>query len=193
MSERNLNPFTQQRFAAGKEWPDTKILVLGIGNPATGDLGLGVAVVRELLAKYEFPAEVAVVDSGAGDMRLLALIAAAEQAFIIDAIESSSKPGSIFMFNSDELDVAPATRLSLNELDIAQALLASDLGGDESTATIIGVQPGRKRSFGDGLSREVRGAIPKIINIVIELLAASGFELQPRTVDPSTASGARIA
>ena len=192
MSETNLNPSFQQRFAAGKGWPDLKILVLGIGNPATGDQGLGVAVIRELLAQYEFPADVAVVDGGAGDMRLLALIAAAEQAFIIDAIESRSKPGSIFMFNSEELDVAPATRMSLNDLDIAQVLRASDLGGD-STATIIGVQPGRKRSFGDGLSREVRGAVPKIINIVIELLAASGFEPQPRTVDSSTASGARLA
>ena len=170
-----------------------KIVVLGIGNPATGDQGLGVAVIRELLAKYEFPADVAVVDSGAGDMRLLALIAAAEQAFIIDTIESSSKPGSIFMFNSEELDVAPATRMSLNDLDIAQVLRASDLGGNESTATIIGVQPGRKRSFGDGLSREVRGAIPKIINIVIDLLAASGFEPQPRTMDSPAASGAWIA
>lgn len=175
------------------EAADMRILVLGVGNSRKGDHGLGVAVARKLLGGYVFPRDVAVVDGGAGSLRLLPLVAVAEQVFIIDAIEAGSKPGSIYMFNSEELGAAPTTRLAKDNLDLLEILQAADMGGQESVATIIGVQPGKNRRFGDGLSREVQAAIPKIVDIVIELLTASGCKPQPRAASQSMASGAQFA
>ena len=175
------------------EYSGMRLLVLGVGNSLMGDQGLGVAVVRQLAGGFVFPPEVAVVDGGAGSLDLLSLVAAAEQAYIIDAIEAGSKPGSIYMFNSEELDSAPAVRLGQDNMDLLEILQAADMGGDESVATIIGVQPAKNRGFGEGLSREVRAAIPKIVDIIIELLAASGCAPKRRETARSVISVARFA
>lgn len=159
---------------------DTSILVLGVGNVMMGDEGVGVIATRKLLDEFRFPPGVEIVDGGTGGLSLVPLIRSADRAIIIDAVEAGSKPGSIFMFNSDEVDGHPDAKLTIHDMGILEVLKTASLKGDCPPATIIGVQPGKTDELGAGLSRKVQSSLARVTNIVLDLLVNAGLEPQPR-------------
>lgn len=170
-----------------------QLLVVGVGNEMMGDEGVGVRVVRELIDSFVFPDTVAVVDGGLSGMSLLPMIRAAEEVVIIDAVEAAAKPGSIFMFNSEEVEIADPERLSVHDAGIREVIRNAALMGDALDATIIGVQPKKLDDFGGGISKPVAKNINRVIEIVLDLLASKGFTLEPKgacsLVDPTDWNG----
>lgn len=160
----------------GMSRKNTKVLVLGVGNVMMGDEGLGVHVVRRLMAEFIFPPAVEVVDGGTSGLALLPVIRRCQQALIVDAIEANAKPGSIFMFNAEEIDEPSTAKLTLHDISILEVLKTAALLGDRPPATIIGVQPGKMDEFGRGLSQAVKSKVPRVMEIVIKILAAEGLD-----------------
>lgn len=151
------------------------VLVLGVGNDMMGDEGIGVRVVRQMRKDFVFPAAVDIVDGGVGGLALLPSIRAADEVVIVDAIDASSKPGSVFMFNSEEIEFETSSKLSLHDMGMMEVLRTAALMDDGVDATIIGIQPKRMDEFGSGLSRQVSRKIPQVIEIILDLLAARGI------------------
>lgn len=176
-----------------REERNIRVLVLGVGNDMMGDEGVGVRVARELNKSYAFPGEVEVVDGGVGGLALLPLIRSADEVVIIDAIDASARAGSIFMFNSEELDYAQEPKLSLHDTGIMEVLKTAALMNEELGATIIGVQPKKMDEFGAPLSKPVARNLDRVIEIVLDLLASKGLHAEPRgscsLLDPSEWNG----
>ncbi len=160
-----------------------EVLVLGVGNVMMGDEGLGVQVARNLLQNYVFPPEVEVIDGGTGGLSLLSYIRSARRVIVIDAIQAGAEPGSIFMFDSDQLEETGGVKTSVHDIGIIDVLKTAGLLDDRAPATIIGVQPGKMDEFGGGLSPEVGDKIGRVIQMVLDHLAEAGFFPRAKGVD----------
>ena len=68
-------------------------IVLGLGNVAQADDGLGIHAVRELLARYHLPPEVEVIEGGTAGLLLVPVLSDADRAVIVDAIDLGAMPG----------------------------------------------------------------------------------------------------
>ena len=157
-----------------------EVLVLGVGNVMMGDEGLGVQVARNLLQNFTFPPEVEVVDGGTGGLALLSYIRSARRVIVIDAIQAGAEPGSIFMFDSDQLEESNGVKTSVHDIGIIDVLNTAGLLDDRPPATIIGVQPGKMDEFGGGLSPKVGDKVDRVIQLVLDYLAEAGFSPRPK-------------
>lgn len=75
-----------------------EILVLGVGNVLLTDEGVGVRVVHELMARYDFPPNVKVVDGGVLGLALSGTMMEAQRVIVVDAVRGGEEPGTVYRF-----------------------------------------------------------------------------------------------
>ena len=98
-----------------------KIVVLGIGNLLLKDEGVGVHVVQAL-QKESLPENVEVIDGSVLGFDLLPIVQSCDKLIVVDAIKSNEKPGTIFKFNAQDIDIKRDTSVSLHDVDFFQVL-----------------------------------------------------------------------
>ncbi len=170
------DPFDEPGFW-GRDGDRTveRFLVLGAGGA-----GLCVQAVKKLNEEYIFPPGVSVVDTAGAGLSLLALLGAADQAVVIAAVQSGSKPGSIFMFNADEIDTLSKSSIILHDDALMDALKTARRRGTRPPVTIIGVQPGKDDPQDEAMSKKVRLCLTRVCNITIDLIIDAGLTPERR-------------
>lgn len=119
-----------------------EITVLGIGNILLQDEGFGVKVVQELQNRYRFPDHVKVLDGGTLGMELVRFIADSAYLLILDAINGSSIPGTLYRFAGDQVTAYFQNKVSLHELGVKDVLATLQLlDKPVEEVVIIGVEP----------------------------------------------------
>jgi hydrogenase maturation protease len=152
-----------------------RITVLGIGNPLRMDEGVGVRVVAELTARFDFPDRVQVVDVGTMGMTIMHLFGDCDLMIVVDAVDRTGhEPGSVVVMTPE--DLAPSQVMhSLHDVRFTDVLQTAALVGHDVTATVVGVQiadMGERACI--GLTPAVEAAVPRAVDAVIELLDAAG-------------------
>jgi hydrogenase maturation protease len=144
-----------------------------------GDDAVGPWVIEELLAKWEFPEGVEVVDVGTPGLDLVPYVADADTILIVDTVRSDGPPGRIRVYSREQLLSRPAQpRLSPHDPGLAEVLFSLTLAGAAPRdVVLIGVVPGAVE-MGVGLSADVQGAVPRAADMVVERLR--GWNLAPR-------------
>jgi len=146
-------------------------VICGCGNPLFADDGFGPAVVEEL-QKLRIPEKVKVIDAGLGGPHFLfTLIAQTEEPvkhlIIIDIADFGGNPGDIALLTPD--DLPPGKYRDAHSWDLTEPIhqLKSRVKID-----IIGCQPKRvtEPDFEIGLSEEVTEAIPRTVQLVLEMI-----------------------
>jgi hydrogenase maturation protease len=119
-----------------------KILVLGLGNILLRDEGVGVRAVEHLNQRYEFPAEVQVLDGGTLGLDLLPYVEAADRLLVLDAMETDDAPGTLSRLSGDEVPAFLGIKVSPHQMGLADLLAASRLRGQFPQELVLwGVQP----------------------------------------------------
>jgi hydrogenase maturation protease len=142
-------------------------IVVGIGQIAAGDDGVGLAVARELARRG-----VAVRESADASI-LLGLLEAGHRVVVVDAVAGGGPPGSVFRLSTDDLGSGP-TPLSSHGLGVAEAIaLARTLYGPGVVAqlSIIGIAIDRPTVHVVGLSPAVAAAIAPAAALAAELVS----------------------
>ena len=165
-----------------------KVRVLGLGNVLMGDDALGPWVIEELLANWEFPEGVEVVDVGTPGLDLVPYVADADTILIVDTVKSEGPPGRIRVYRREQLLARPAQpRLSPHDPGLTEVLFALTLADAAPRDVIlIGVVPGAVE-MGVGLSSAVQEAVPRAAAEVVEQLTSLGFAPR-RRADPNPPS-----
>jgi hydrogenase maturation protease len=143
-------------------------IVVGIGQEAAGDDGVGLAVARELAGRG-----VSVRESADASI-LLALLEAGHRVVVVDAVAGGGPPGSVIRLALDELGGGP-TPLSSHGLSVAEAIaLARTLYGPRIIAelAIIGIAIDRPTVHVVGLSAAVAAAVGPAAALAAELASA---------------------
>jgi hydrogenase maturation protease len=162
--------------------PGPKVRVLGLGNVLMGDDAVGPWVIEELLANWDFPEEVEVVDVGTPGLDLVPYVAGADTILIVDTVKSDGPPGRIRAYERDQLFARPAQpRLSPHDPGLTEVLFALTLAGSAPRdVVLIGVVPGAVE-MGVGLSPAVQEAVPRAAAALIERLGWLGFAPRRRS------------
>ena len=130
-------------------------VIVGIGQLAAGDDGVGLAVARALAARGLETRETA--DASI----LLSLLEAERRVVVVDAVVNGGAPGSVIRLDVEALASGP-TPLSSHGIGVAEALeLARSLYGAHSVARveIVGVAIARPTGAAFGLSPAVAAAV----------------------------------
>lgn len=147
-------------------------LVLCVGSPLMGDDGVGLEALERLRARLGHVPDVALVDGGTWGMNLLPAIEEARRLVIVDAIRAGAEPGDVVVLERDALPRFFTTKLSPHQIDLREVLALAELRGTlPANACAIGVEPARVE-FGVGLSAPVEGALPALVERVVERIEA---------------------
>jgi hydrogenase maturation protease len=155
------------------------VRVLGLGNVLMGDDALGPWVIEELLAQWEFPEGVSVIDVGTPGLDLTPYLAEADTVILVDTVKSDGPPGTLRVYTRDQLlRHPPPARLSPHDPGLTEALLSLDFAGvAPKDVVLIGVVPGKVEK-GVGLTPRVRESVAAAADEVIASLRA--LHLAPR-------------
>jgi hydrogenase maturation protease len=136
--------------------------VLGIGNAARRDDGVGVWIARQLAARLGDGADVRVL--GDDGFALLDALASVEAAILIDAVQSGAAPGTVHRFDAAAQALPPTLlRCSTHALGVAEAIeLARALGQLPARLAVYGIE-GADFGIGDGLSAPVAAAAAALV------------------------------
>lgn len=159
---------------------ESNITVLGVGNILLTDEGLGVHVVNELDAEYEFTPPVNIIDGGTMGMELLTYMRGMTKLLLVDAINGGDVPGTVYEFPHEEMESYFTDHISVHEVGMQDILRIRALQEDPlEDAVVIGVEP-ESLELGLEVSDAVRAVLPDVKARVIKQLEAWGIEVQKR-------------
>ncbi len=160
-----------------------KTLVIGLGNPILGDDGAGWVVAEEVKKRLalppaslfgEEPGNVDVDCLSLGGISLMERLIGYQRAILVDAFISEDAEGSIIVSKLEELPNYSAFHLtSTHDMSLQNAMrLGRQLGAElPEDVTVVGVSASHVYDFSEELSPPIKQAVPKMIEIVVEILA----------------------
>jgi hydrogenase maturation protease len=162
--------------------PETKTLVIGLGNPILGDDGAGFYVAGEvarLIHKKSLGHGVIEVDTLAlGGLALMERMIGFERAIVVDIIDSGTMPvGSVRAFPLEVLENPFSGHLgSAHETNLQTALEMGRSLGTELPAevTVVSIESPYGYEFSEELSPAVAAAVPQAVHIIMDLLFCPG-------------------
>ena len=145
--------------------------VIGIGQPAAGDDGVGIAVLRHL--RGGGGRDGAELVEAAEPSALIPWLQGADPIVLVDAVLGGGEPGDVLRLTPESLAGSGVQPLSTHGMGVAQAVdLARTLEPDRVAHQIwiVGVCIERPRRFSHALSTAVGRAVPRAAAEVVTLL-----------------------
>jgi len=147
----------------------SEIVIAGCGNPLFADDGFGPAVIEEM-ENLSLPDNVTIIDAGLGGPHFIFTLLDPEvtkKLIIVDIADFGAEPGQITKLRPE--DLPPGAYRDAHSWDLTEPLQRIK---DQIEVTIIGVQPARVTApeFELGLSDELQKAIPKTIQVILEVI-----------------------
>jgi hydrogenase maturation protease len=157
-------------------------LVLGLGNILLGDEGVGVRVVEQLRERYNFAAEVRVMDGGTLGLDLLPYVQDTSRLLVVDAVQANEPPGTLVRLASGEIPIfLDACKVSAHQEGLQDLLAVAALKGYLPRDVVFwGVQIDALR-VGLALSPVVAQQVDLLVGNVVGELARWGYRPHPRT------------
>lgn len=154
----------------------SKVTVLGLGNVLMQDDALGPYVIARLLAGYELPPGVSVIDAGTPGLDLVPYIAGTEHLIVVDTVRASGDPGQLRLYGTAEIMAMPqGLRLTPHDPGLKQTLLTlAFVDRAPSEVLLVGVIPGTV-AVGTGLTQAVLEAVPSVEAEVLGKLERLGL------------------
>ena len=155
-----------------------KILVLGLGNTILQDDGLGVRTVERLVAEYDLPTEVEVLDGGVMGLDLLSRLEGITALLIVDAVKAGLPPGTPIRLAGDAIPTALAQKMSMHQAGLQDLLAVSAFRGTLPRRIVLyGLEP-EIIGWGNDLSPNIAPQIDKLVDSVVQELRDWGITLQ---------------
>jgi hydrogenase maturation protease len=169
----------------------TRIAVLGIGNPLVGDEGVGPRVAERLMERYRFPSNVEVMDAGTIGLGMLEIFRRTDVCVVVDAVDGTDEPpGTIVTMTPDEM--APNQVLhSLHDMRLADVLQAADFAGVLPEVRFLGVQIERMETLVTELTPAVEAVLPQVEVEVLRILSEFGVTAEPTRREDEDAEAVR--
>ena len=157
-------------------------LILGVGNLLMSDEGVGVHVIQRLVADYQLPEQVQVLDGGTLGMDLLYYLEGIENLLLVDAVQTRNEPGTLIRLEGEDVPAFMSIKISPHQLGVPDMLAAAKLKDVYPQRIVLwGVQPERME-IGLDLSPTVGSKVETIIAHILEQLQDWGHTLTPRQV-----------
>ena len=153
------------------------ITIAGIGNILMGDDSIGPHIARILEAEYDFEGA-RVADLGTPVLDFPDHLEGSETILIIDAVENRKTPGTITVYTKEDIvGNGVPVRTDPHSPALAEMMLRAEFTGvGPKDAVLVGITA-RQCNFYEGLSDEVRQAIPAAIDEVLRQAEKLGVKI----------------
>ena len=157
-------------------------LVFGAGNLLYADEGVGVHLANYLEEHFDGGDTVEFFDAGTLGMMAAHKFEDPEVVIVVDALELAGEPGEIRVYDGEDIraDRIP-TKMSPHQLGLQEMMMVTELRGQTPRVVkLVGVIPERMEAGELDLSAKIHGLLPKLAEIVIELLAREGYTVRAK-------------
>jgi hydrogenase maturation protease len=151
------------------------ILIAGVGNAWLRDDGFGGEVARRL-SERELAPGVSVMDAGTGGLDLAYEVMRGYDALVIlDVSRQGGEPGTLYVMEPDEDSVQGAIEdgetINPHGMDPQTVLrFVKSVGAWPGKVVVIACEPADVEEMGWGLSDEVRSAVDRAVDLVVETI-----------------------
>ncbi|MCG8429369.1 MAG: HyaD/HybD family hydrogenase maturation endopeptidase [Chromatiales bacterium] len=149
-----------------------KTLVLGLGNTLLGDEGVGVYAIRRMQETLGVSGDVAILDGGTLSFTLAGPIEDADNLIIIDAAQLNDAPGTVRLYEGEEMDrfVTTNNKSSVHEVSLADLMVIAHLTDKlPKQRALIGIQP-QSLDWSHNMTPAVAEAVPTACELAHELI-----------------------
>ena len=147
-----------------------RTLIIGVGNLLRTDDGAGIHVINRLNALHP---EIETVDAAMGSIEIIEAMRGYDTVIIVDAIETTAEPGTIYRVNLTGGEQPPTITHS-HGTDLPTILqLGRQLYPDEMPREIIllAIEAGDTTTISDEPTCRVRDAISQVVKTIAELIS----------------------
>ncbi|MGA2527368.1 MAG: HyaD/HybD family hydrogenase maturation endopeptidase [Smithellaceae bacterium] len=104
-----------------------KVTILGVGNILLRDEGFGVHFVRWFSERYLATDSIKIVDGGTLGYALIDIICSCDNLIVIDVLKAKDTPGSIYRFNTQEMQAHMPPPTTAHEVTFFDVLFKVEL------------------------------------------------------------------
>jgi hydrogenase maturation protease len=154
-----------------------KITVLGIGNLLLKDEGVGAHLVQKLTGIVD-DANVNIIDAGTCPDFSSLVDDSTDKLIIIDAVKAGDKPGTIYRFSFDNIDLDSTPPISLHDIGVPDSLkMMALLNRQPKSTVVIGIEP-KTIDFGLELSPDVEDKLSEMIELVLQEIEETNIAME---------------
>ncbi len=154
------------------------IQILGLGNILLQDEGFGVHFIRWFSEAYRLPENVTATDGGTLGYMLLDILGGCEEAIIIDVIKLNDRPGSIYRFTREEMEIHMPPPTSAHEVKFADVICKLEMMGEEPPMVFLCIVPEKYSEMNLEMSPVMTAAFPKMAELLIAEIARHGLRVE---------------
>jgi hydrogenase maturation protease len=103
------------------------VTILGVGNILLADEGFGVHFIHWFSRCYKPSADVRIIDGGTLGYTLIDIICSCKNLIVIDVLKASDVPGSVYRFNSQEMQAHMPPPTTAHEVTFFDVLFKVEL------------------------------------------------------------------
>jgi hydrogenase maturation protease len=168
--------------------PEPRILLAGVGNAWLRDDGFGGVLARRL-ERQQLPEGVAVMDAGTGGLDLAYEVMRGYDALVIlDVSCQGGEPGTLYVMEVPEESVDgkidDGEAINPHGMDPRTALrFVRSIGAWPGRVVVIACEPAEVQEPGFGLSAEVRSAVERAVELVLETADELRSSLTPEPAE----------
>jgi hydrogenase maturation protease len=104
-----------------------KVTILGVGNILLRDEGFGVHFVSWFSQRYKPSENVSIIDGGTLGYALIDIICSCDHLIVIDVLKAKDTPGSIYRFNTEEMQAHMPPPTTAHEVTFFDVLFKVEL------------------------------------------------------------------
>lgn len=160
-----------------------RIAVLCVGNRLMLDDGIGPAVYDALVAQYDVPENVELLDLGCLSLAMIDRVREFDVILTVDAVDDSGEPaGTILRYAPDAMARHVGITASLHDLKLIDLFDSAALLGYQAEGLCLGMQVenASPAEATEGLTPVVHKALPLLVDVVAGELARLGSPLEKR-------------
>ncbi|MEY8315564.1 hydrogenase maturation protease [Adlercreutzia muris] len=168
------------RKACAAPDPSRTAAVFFVGNRLMLDDGVGPAAYDEIVAAYDIPDNVTLLDVGCMALDMLSYVDRCDLILTVDAVDGTGDaPGTVYRFEPEAMARHSGPEASLHDLKLVDLFDAASLMGYEAEGYCLGMQVGNPspEQFCVGLTPECAAALPLLVETVVAELSRRGFPL----------------
>lgn len=150
------------------------ITVLGLGDILLQDEGFGVHFVCWLSQRRRFDGRVAIVDGGTLGYNFLHTISSSDHVIVLDVIRSDARPGALYRFSREEMELAMPGPTSAHEVELLDVLHMADLTGGPPGVTFLCIVPESYGNMNLEMTQRMKDVSHRVERLLLEELDRLG-------------------
>ena len=157
------------------------ITLLGVGNILMADEGFGVHFVRWFSSRHRPNDHLRVVDGGVLGYGLFDIICGSEKLIVVDVIKADDRPGSIYRFTRQELELRMPPPTSAHEVTFPDVLFKAELIGELPETIFLCIVPENFSDMRLEMTPSLRERFPVMEKVLLQEL--DRLNCQPERID----------